>query len=124
MLGRDNLAQYVHGLHAAESYIPDERRFVYQDCVPRVWEGERDSPCYEYVKNMFRVVRQRRGIQGGRGPLLWLRDCLHDYVGCPELEERYPKGLCEDCCSAVVSEVPRERQRVWRELLSEWFQLE
>ena len=124
MLDRDNLARYVHGLHAAEAYIPDARRFVYQDCVPRVWEGEPDSPCYEYVSNMFHVVRQRRGIQGGRDPLLWLRDCLHDYVGCPELEERYPKGLCEDCCSAVVSEVPRERQRVWRELLSEWFQLE
>ena len=124
LLDRDNLARYVHGLHAADAYIPDARKFVYQDCVPRVWEGEPDSPCYEYVKNMFRVVRQRRGIQGGRDPRLWLRDCLHDYVGCPELEERYPKGLCEDCWSAVASELRRERQRVWRELLPKWFLLE
>ncbi|KAM5546281.1 hypothetical protein V8D89_000407 [Ganoderma adspersum] len=124
LLDRDNLARYVHGLHAAETYVPDTRKFVYQECVPRVWEGEPDSPCFEYVSDMFRVVRQRKGIRGGRDPLLWLGDCLHDYVGCPELEKRYPKGLCEDCCSAVASEVPRERQRVWRELLPKWFLLE
>ncbi|PIL28618.1 hypothetical protein GSI_08660 [Ganoderma sinense ZZ0214-1] len=123
LLDRDNLARYIHGLHAVESYIPDSRNFVFMECIPKMWEGEPDSPCYEYVRYMFSVLGRRRGGQAGRDPLRWLADC-EDHYGISELSEKYPKGLCEDCCAAVALQVPVERQRVWRELLPKWFQLE
>ena len=126
LLDKDNLARYVHGLHAAEDYVPDVLSFVSRGCIPGFhegWESDPTSSCFLYVQNMLDVLGNRKGIRGARDPLRWLADCLHR-DRFPELSERYPKGLCEHCWSALSNQVPRERQRIWRELLPKWFQLE
>ena len=126
LLNRDNLERYIHGMHAAEDYSPSARTFVYHEYIPSFWEGWEEDPkssCFLYAQNMIEVLGKRSGIRGARDPLRWLLDCMH-HDRFPELLAKHPKGLCDNCWGAISYQVPRERQRIWRELLPKWFQLE
>ena len=121
LLDKDNLMRYLHGLREVDNYDPHVKMFMSDDCWPYDTESQATgTPCLRYVQHMV------DGAKGGinrRDPLRWLAKLMeHDLF--PYLSTEYfPKGLCNECRNVLYRSVPKERQRIWREL-PKWFQLE
>ncbi|PIL28619.1 hypothetical protein GSI_08661 [Ganoderma sinense ZZ0214-1] len=126
LLSKEDLTQYVRGLHEAEEYEAPLIKFITTECWPSFydgWESDPDTACYQYLENMVGVFSKRRGGTAARDPLGWLRDCL-EHEKFPELVKKHPNRLCENCQVKLRRGITRERQRIWTALVPKWFGLQ